>query len=68
MLAVDLGNAEMAKNVIDICFKKRLVTDWFLFSEQSIRISPPLIITPTEIRSACKTLLGAIDQAAKQGS
>ena len=65
MIAIDLGKPELAQKVIDICFNNGLVTDWFLFSEQSLRIAPPLIITPEEIKIACNILLRAIDEAEK---
>ena len=61
MLAVDLGEPDFEQNVIDTCLDKGLLTDWFLFSEHSLRIAPPLIISNDEIKVACDIILSAID-------
>ena len=44
------------------CLKNGLITDWFLFNAEAIRIAPPLIITETEIKEACSILINAIDK------
>lgn len=59
--ALDLGDAEKVQKVIQYCIKHGLITDWFLFNDQSIRIAPPLIITKTEITTACQILLDALE-------
>ena len=38
-----------------------VITDWFLFCNNSMRIAPPLIITEDQIREACAVILNAID-------
>jgi acetylornithine/succinyldiaminopimelate/putrescine aminotransferase len=60
-LAVDLGSAAKVQAVIQQCIHQGIITDWFLFNDQSLRIAPPLIITAEEIRLACKVILAAID-------
>jgi 4-aminobutyrate aminotransferase-like enzyme len=37
-----------------------ILTDWFLFCDNSLRIAPPLTITEAEIDQACDGLLRAI--------
>ena len=61
-LAVDLGNAAMVQAVIQYCIREGVITDWFLFNDQSLRIAPPLIITEAEIRFACAVILAGISQ------
>lgn len=65
MIAVELSSFEQVQQVIQHCLTtkktKRVFTDWFLFAPGCIRIVPPLVITADEIRSACATLLDALD-------
>ncbi len=56
LIAIELDNAENCRKIIDHCISKRILTDWFLFSPQSVRIAPPLNISNKEIRFACKIL------------
>jgi len=51
------------KKVIDRCIAKGLITDWFLFAPQCLRIAPPLIITKEELIKACELINEAIDEA-----
>ncbi len=61
-LAVEFESFEINKKVIDICINNGLLTDWFLFSPNCLRISPPLIISEQQIRLACSIILDAISQ------
>jgi acetylornithine/succinyldiaminopimelate/putrescine aminotransferase len=40
-----------------------LMTDWFLFAPNCLRIAPPLIISEAQIKLACERILKAIDQS-----
>lgn len=62
MLACQLDTFETVQEVIDYCLNKGLITDWFLFCDNAIRISPPLTISKSEIEEACGILMGALDQ------
>ena len=62
LIAVEFENFEMNKRVIDACIDKGLLTDWFLFAPQCMRIAPPLTITEEEIKTACSIILTAITQ------
>lgn len=62
-LAVSFDSFEINKRVIDACIARGVLTDWFLFSAESLRISPPLVITEAEIRKACAIILEAIELA-----
>src|SRR5690554_3934603 len=61
MMAVEFASFEVLKPVIDTAIKLGLITDWFLFCDNSMRIAPPLTITEEEIREACKIILRAIE-------
>jgi len=51
-----------AQKVAHACVQNGVITDWFLFAPDCIRVAPPLIITETEIRAACRIILASIDQ------
>ncbi|GAB2574842.1 aspartate aminotransferase family protein [Spirosoma areae] len=60
MLAVEFASFEVLKPIIDRAIEKGVITDWFLFCNNSMRIAPPLIITDDQIREACAVILAAI--------
>ncbi|WP_374755902.1 aspartate aminotransferase family protein [Larkinella punicea] len=61
MLAAEFESFDVLKPVIDRAIAKGVITDWFLFCDNSMRIAPPLIITEEQIREACAVILNAID-------
>ncbi len=64
MLAVEFDSFDILKPVIDraiVSTPTGVITDWFLFCNNSMRIAPPLIITDEQIRDACTVVLDAID-------
>jgi len=60
-LAVEFGTFETNKMIIDRCIANGVLTDWFLFAPNCLRISPPLIISAEQIKKACETLVKAIN-------
>lgn len=62
-LAIEFESFEVCKKVIDGCIKQGIVTDWFIFASNCLRIAPPLIITDDEIRKVCKIIISSIDEA-----
>lgn len=62
MLAIEFENFELNKSIIDACIEDGLVSDWFLYCTNSMRIAPPLIITHQEIEMACEIILRNIDR------
>ena len=63
MLAVQLENSDQTQQAMNICRELGLITDWFLFADDCLRIAPPLIISEEEIRKACEIILQSLDQA-----
>lgn len=59
-LSLRFESFEVNKRVIDRCIENAVLTDWFLFASDSLRISPPLVITEEEIRRACAVILEAL--------
>jgi acetylornithine/succinyldiaminopimelate/putrescine aminotransferase len=66
MMALHFDSFEFNKKVIDYCIEDGLITDWFLFASQCLRIAPPLIIQPDEIKKACQIILQNIDKATSE--
>lgn len=65
MLAVEFDSFDVLKPIIDRAIDNSqkglgVITDWFLFCNNSMRIAPPLIITEDQIREACGVILEAI--------
>ncbi|ARS37840.1 aspartate aminotransferase family protein [Pontibacter actiniarum] len=63
MMAAEFESFEVLKAVIDRAILNGVLTDWFLFCDNSMRIAPPLVITEDEIREACAVILKSIDEA-----
>jgi len=61
MLAIVYEDAPKAQRVIARCLEEGLLTDWFLFADNCLRIAPPLIISNEQIREACEIILKASD-------
>lgn len=62
MMAVEFENFPQLKTIIDTSIRHGIITDWFLFCDNSMRIAPPLTITFAEIEKACEVILAAIDE------
>jgi acetylornithine/succinyldiaminopimelate/putrescine aminotransferase len=58
MMAVEFESYVVLKKIIDQAIQKGVLTDWFLFCDNSMRIAPPLIITESQIIEACEIISG----------
>lgn len=56
---------EIARNIIRRCICHGLITDWFLFAPERLRIAPPLSITEEELRMACSIITACIAEEYK---
>ena len=56
-MAVEFDSFETTKKVIDSCIEKGVMTDWFLFAANCLRVSPPLTITEDQIRKSCGIII-----------
>lgn len=64
-MSLQFETDELARNIIHQCVKNGLITDWFLFAGDRMRIAPPLIISETELKNICVTILRSIDEVVK---
>lgn len=59
--AVDLGDTDFVKRVINSAYENGVLMDWFLYNDSAFRLAPPLIIEEEEIKSACDIIVDAIE-------
>ena len=57
MLAVEFNNSELANYVVTESLKRGLILFYFLLTKTSIRISPPLTISNSEIEKGCNIII-----------
>lgn len=48
--------------IVHQCVLNGLVTDWFLFAPDRLRIAPPLIISEDELSAVCAMIIKSIDE------
>jgi acetylornithine/succinyldiaminopimelate/putrescine aminotransferase len=63
LMAVDFGNNEFNMKIISNAIRLGVITDWFLFCDTAMRLSPPLVITDEELIDCCLKLTKAIELA-----
>ncbi len=62
-MSLQFKSADIAKKIAATCVANGIITDWFLFAEDRIRIAPPLCITNEELSNAIEKIKLSIDQA-----
>ncbi|PZX54751.1 aspartate aminotransferase family protein [Algoriphagus chordae] len=62
LMAVEFDSFDTLKPIIDRAIELGVITDWFLFCDDAMRIAPPLTITSAEIHEACAIILQAIEE------
>ena len=62
-MSLQFESAELTKKIAAACIENGIITDWFLFAEDRIRIAPPLSITIDELMIAIDKIIASIHQA-----
>ncbi len=62
LMAVEFESFAVLKPVIDRAILNGVLTDWFLFCDNSMRLAPPLTITEEEIKEACQIIVQSITE------
>jgi acetylornithine/N-succinyldiaminopimelate aminotransferase len=60
IMALEFESFEINKRIIDRCIENGVLSDWFLFGANCMRVAPPLTITEREIKKACRIILESI--------
>jgi acetylornithine/N-succinyldiaminopimelate aminotransferase len=61
-MSLQFASGEINRKVVHQCIENGLITDWFLFGADRLRIAPPLIIKDEELVQACDTILKSINE------
>jgi acetylornithine/succinyldiaminopimelate/putrescine aminotransferase len=61
-MSLQFSSAELTKKIAAACITNGVITDWFLFAEDKIRIAPPLCITMDELALAVQKIQLSIDE------
>jgi acetylornithine/succinyldiaminopimelate/putrescine aminotransferase len=62
-MSLQFATPEITKKIAASCVANGVITDWFLFAEDRIRIAPPLSITMDELKMAVQKIIESIDQS-----
>lgn len=63
-MSLQFASAELNQRIVHQCIHNGLITDWFIFAPDRLRIAPPLIISENELREVCATILRSINEIA----
>jgi acetylornithine/succinyldiaminopimelate/putrescine aminotransferase len=61
-MSLQFATPELNQRIVHQCVKNGLITDWFLFALDRLRIAPPLITSMEELDSISKIILQSIDE------
>jgi acetylornithine/N-succinyldiaminopimelate aminotransferase len=61
LLSMELKDFGQVQKVIRHCIEHWIITDWFLYNDNCIRIAPPLTISIDEIVSACGIIIEGVN-------
>ena len=64
-MSLQFATPEINQKIVHQCVQNGLITDWFLFAPDRLRIAPPLIITDEELRNMCAIILKSIEEVIK---
>ena len=62
-MSLQFESDTIAKKIAATCIENGIITDWFLFAEDRIRIAPPLSITIDELIIAIEKIIASINDA-----
>ncbi|QNF33593.1 aspartate aminotransferase family protein [Adhaeribacter swui] len=62
LMAAEFESFAVLKPIIDRAIENGVLTDWFLFCDNSMRLAPPLTISEEEIKEACQIIIQSINE------
>jgi 4-aminobutyrate aminotransferase-like enzyme len=62
-MSLQFASPALTQKIAANCVANGVITDWFLFAEDRIRIAPPLSITMEELAIAVQKIKESIDQS-----
>ena len=61
-MALQFKDAATAQKIIHRCVENGLITDWFIFAPDCLRLAPPLTITKQEIELLAEIIIKSINE------
>ena len=61
LLAVEFGSSERLYKIMDLFIERGILSDWFLYCDTAFRISPPLVISDSEIRECVELIINCLN-------
>ncbi len=61
-MSLQFKDAVTNQKIVHQCVKNGLITDWFLFAPDRLRIAPPLTITTAELNEVCGVILQSVNE------
>lgn len=68
LLALHLHSNQRCQRTIRHCLRLGLISDWFLFAPDALRIAPPLVMGDEEARTACRIIREAVASADQENN
>jgi acetylornithine/succinyldiaminopimelate/putrescine aminotransferase len=65
-MSLQFQDNTMNQEIVHRCVQNGLITDWFLFAPDRLRIAPPLIISEDELSAVCTMIIKSIDEVLSQ--
>lgn len=62
-MSLQFSSEAIAKKIAANCLSNGIITDWFLFADDKLRIAPPLCITLEELKQSVFAIKLSIDQS-----
>ena len=62
MLALIMDSEKSAKSLVKIALENGVILFFLLFESKAVRITPPLIISESEVRKACKIIVHCLNK------
>jgi len=60
--AIELENFEITQTAAKKCVANGLITDWFLFAQNCLRIAPPICTTESELILICEIVIKSLNE------
>ncbi len=61
-MSLRFASDEQTRTIAHSCVKNGLITDWFLFASNKLRIAPPLTISTEQLKNLAEIILKSIDE------
>lgn len=61
-MSLQFASDELNRKIVHQCVKNGLLTDWFIFAPDRLRIAPPLCISEEQIKACADSMLKSINE------